>query len=317
MNNSALWCVGPLQVELRDGAVGEGLLVETLYSGISRGTERLVFQGRIPRSQWQRMRGPAQEGDFSFPVKYGYCAVGRIVEGERAGQIVFALHPHQSSFRLPGHLLTPVPEAVPPQRAILAANMETALNIVWDSHAGPGDRIAIVGAGVVGALVGYLAAQLPGAAVTLIDTNAQRGTLAEALGCGFAHPDNPPLECDVVIHTSASAAGLSTALNLAGQEATVVEASWHGDTPVELPLGEAFHSKRLKLVSSQVGQVPAIRAPRWDYARRLATALELLKDPALDVLITGQTPLSQLPDQYGTILTDPNTLCHGVSYANS
>ncbi|AVG23679.1 Zn+2 dehydrogenase [Pontimonas salivibrio] len=317
MTTSALWCVGPTQAELRDGALGEGVLVNTLYSGISRGTERLVFRGDIPASEFQRMRGPAQEGDFPFPVKYGYCAVGTVVEGELAGQTVFALHPHQTSFRLPQHMLTPLPEGVPAQRAVLTANMETALNILWDSTAGAGDRIAVVGAGVVGALVGYLAAQLPGSAVTLVDTNQDRASLAATLGCEFATPDQALQPCDVVVHTSASAAGLHTALALAGQEATVVEASWHGNAMVEVPLGEAFHSKRLKLVSSQVGQLPALRTPRWDHARRLATALELLRDPVLDVLITGETALSQLPGEYGTILNDPATLCHRVVYPTS
>lgn len=321
MTASALWCVGPEQAELREGALGEGVLVNTLYSGISRGTERLVFRGDVPVSEFQRMRGPAQEGDFPFPVKYGYCTVGTVTEGDLAGKTVFALHPHQTSFRLPPHLLTPLPEGVPAERAVLTANMETALNILWDSNAGAGDCIAVVGAGVVGALVGYLAAQLPGSRVTLIDTNQDRASLARALECDFAAPVATQVEqlepCDVVVHTSASTAGLHTALALAGQEATVVEASWHGNAMVEIPLGEAFHSKRLKLVSSQVGQLPALRTPRWDHARRLATALELLRDPVLDVLITGETPFSQLPGEYDIILNDPATLCHRVVYPTS
>lgn len=314
MTASALWCVGPGQVEVREAALGEGVLVRTLYSGISRGTERLVFHGDVPLSEFERMRGPSQEGDFSFPVKYGYCAVGTVLEGELAGQNVFALHPHQTAFRLENDRLTPLPEGVPAERAVLAANMETALTILWDSQAGAGDRIAVVGAGVVGALVGYLAAQLPGSKVTLVDINQARSSLAATLGCHFAAPEEVDKLCDVVVHTSASSAGLQTALAMAGQEATVVEASWHGNTMVEVPLGEAFHSKRLKLVSSQVGQLPAMRAPRWNHARRVALALQLLRDPVLDVLITGETALSQLPAEYGTILDDPATLCHRVAY---
>ncbi|MDR9435155.1 zinc-binding alcohol dehydrogenase [Pontimonas sp.] len=314
---SALWCVGPQHAELREADLGEGVLVETLYSGISRGTERLVFGGAVPESEFVRMRGPAQEGDFPFPVKYGYSAVGAVAEGERTGQLVFALHPHQTSFRLPEHMLTPLPDALPAERAVLAANMETALNILWDSNAGAGDRIGIVGAGVVGALVGYLAAKLPGSEVTLVDTNQDRAALAHTLGCHFASPADALESCDVVVHTSASQAGLHTALALAGQEATVVEASWHGSALVEVPLGGAFHSKRLKLVSSQVGQLPTSRTPRWNHARRLTTALELLRDPILDTLITGESTLSQLPGEYGTILNDPATLCHRVAYPTS
>ena len=314
MNARALWCIGPDQADIRKGTLGEGVLVRTLFSGISRGTERLVFSGAIPESEFSRMRGPHQEGDFPFPVKYGYSAVGEVVEGDAAGSTVFALHPHQDLFRLPAEALTPLPDEVPAERAVLAANMETALNILWDSGAAAGDRIAVIGAGVVGSLVGYLASSLPGAEVTLVDTQSERLSIATALGCGFATPDAAPGECDVVIHTSASAAGLTTALSLAGLEATVVEASWHGDRAVSLELGGAFHSKRLRLVSSQVGRIPADHSPRWTYARRMATAIGLLADPALDVLISGESAFEDLPANYGTILTDPSTLCHRVSY---
>lgn len=314
MTAPALWCTAPNHAEIRPGQIGQGILVEALFSGISRGTERLVAAGRVPPSEHARMRGPGMEGDFPFPVKYGYCSVGRAVEGNLAGRAVFALFPHQASYRLPETALTPLPPHLPPARAVLAANMETALTILWDSGAGPGDRIAVVGAGVVGALVGYLAARLPGAEVTLIDTNPLRADLAHTLGVGFALPESAPQDCDVVIHTSASQAGLSLALSLAGQEAVVVEASWHGDTPVSIPLGGAFHSRRLRLISSQVGHVPAARTPRWTYGRRLAKSLDLLADPRLDALISGETDFADLPAVYPTVLAAPDTLCHRIRY---
>ena len=310
----ALWCVGPGRAEIRPGALGDGVAVEMLWSGISRGTERLVFEGRVPDSERDRMRGPAMEGDFPFPVKYGYCAVGRVTEGPLAGRAVFALHPHQTRFRLPQTALTPLPDRLPPGRAILAANMETALTLLWDSGAGPGDRIAVIGAGVVGALAGYLAARLPGAEVTLVDTNPDRAGLADALGCAFVAPDAAPRDCDIVLHLSASAAGLAAAIACAGQEATVVEGSWHGAGATPVPLGGAFHSRRLRLVGSQVGQIPPARAPRWTYARRIAKALDLLCDPALDALISGETEFADLPARYGAILSDPGTLCHRIRY---
>lgn len=306
--------MGPRQVELREATLGEGSLVETLYTGISRGTERLVWEGRVPSSEYQRMRGPAQEGEFSFPVKYGYNAVGRVVEGGNAGELVFALHPHQDQFRATPDTLIGVPEGVPAERAVLAANMETALNIIWDSQVSAGDRIAVVGAGVVGALVGYLASQIPGTEVSLVDINSNRSGLAYTLGCAFATPDDVAGPCDVVIHASATSAGLATALGVAGQEARVVEASWYGDTPVDIPLGAAFHSKRLTLVSSQVGSLPHNRVPRWNHKRRLSTALELLQDSRLDVLISGQTAFSELPGEYDSIMSNPSTLCHRVVY---
>lgn len=310
----ALWCEGAGRAALRPGAEGTGLACRALFSGISRGTERLVFEGRVPETEWARMRAPFQEGDFPHPVKYGYAMVAEVLEGALAGRAVFALHPHQRGFRLPEAALVPVPEAVPPARAVLAANMETALNVIWDSGAGPGDRVAVVGAGVVGVLVGYLAARLPGAEVTLVDLLPGRAALAGRVGCGFALPGEAGGDCDVVIHTSASAEGLATAMALAGPEAAVVEASWYGAGAVPVALGGAFHSQRLRLIGSQVGRVPPARAPRWTYRRRLEKALDLLRDDALEALISGETPFAEMAAAYGSVLHDPETLCHRIRY---
>jgi len=314
MTVNALWCTAPRQAEIRPAEMGDGVTVVTLFTAISRGTERLVFEGRVPDSEMERMRAPAQEGAFSFPVKYGYCAVGRVIEGTLSGLDVFALHPHQTRFRMAEAMLTPLPDGLPAERAVLGANMETALNILWDSGAAAGDRIAVIGAGVIGALTGYLATRMPGAEVTLIDTNPTRAAQAEALGCAFAAPDNAPTDCDVVIHATATAAGLALALGCAGQDATVVEASWYGAGTTPVPFGGAFHSRRLRLVSSQVGHIPPARAPRWNHNRRMAKALDLLCDPALNTLISGETAFDDLPAEYGTILADQCTLCHRIRY---
>ncbi len=230
------------------------------------------------------------------------------------GRDVFVLHPHQDRFAAPASMAVPLPAGVPAGRAVLGANMETALTVVWDAGALPCDRIAVVGAGVVGALAGWLCAQVPGAEVTLIDVNPERAVLAAALGCRFAAPEAAPTDCDVVIHASASEAGLATALRAAGVEATVIEASWYGDRPVALSLGGAFHSRRLRLVASQVGMVPAARRARWSNRRRLEAALALLADPALDALISGESRFEDLPAEYGSILAGPGTLCHRVAY---
>lgn len=313
----ALWLTGQDRSDLRPFAVMAGtgdVIVETLYSGISRGTERLVAQGRVPPDEAERMRAPLMQGAFPFPVAYGYCAVGRIAGGPRDGETVFALAPHTTRFACPDGMAVPVPDDVPLARAVLAANMETALTILWDSGAGPGDRIAVVGAGVVGALAGYLAARLPGSEVTLVDVEPARAGLADRLGCRFAGPDDAPGGQDVVIHTSARAAGLARALDLCGPEATVVEASWYGAGTVPVPLGAAFHSQRLRIVGSQVGRVPAARSPRWTYRRRMETALRLLADPALDALVSGETPFTELPGVYRDILASPATLMHRVRY---
>jgi NADPH:quinone reductase-like Zn-dependent oxidoreductase len=305
----ALWYVAPGKAELRPETIGDRkpdeVLVRSLYSGLSRGTERLVFEGRVPESEWARMKAPAQEGEFPFPVKYGYSTVGEVEDGPAGlkGKKVFALYPHQERFVLPAGKVFVIPENVPAKRAVLAANMETALNILWDGNAQPADKIAVVGAGIVGALVAALASRLPGAEVTLVDIDPSRETTANAVGAAFALPEKAPKEADLVIHTTASAEGLTLALKLAGVEATIVEASWFGAGMVNVPLGDTFHSRRLKLVSSQVGNICASRAKRWDTRRRLEAAIRLLTDDRLDALIGEEVPFAELPQQLSRLLS--------------
>lgn len=309
----ALWYVKPGVVELRTAPLGlpkpGEARVRTLFSGVSRGTERLVSSGAVPPSEWQRMRAPMQDGQFPFPVKYGYCAVGVVEDGAAAlqGRTVFCLHPHQDTFLAPEAMLVPVPDAVTPRRATLAANMETALNAHWDAGTGPGDRIVVIGAGVVGLLVARIAAKLPGAEVTVVDVLPQRRPLAEALGANFTAPDEAPGDADAVFHTSAHASGLQAALACAGQEAVVVELSWYGSTPVSIGLGGAFHSRRIRLVSSQVGQVAQSRRPRWSYRRRMEAALRLLADPALDALVASEIDFADAPKRLPELLSSDAT----------
>ena len=314
----AYWMIGPGRGELRAAPLPEPgpgeVLVRALHSGVSRGTEALVAAGRVPPSQWPTMRAPFQEGGFPFPVKYGYASVGRVEAGEvdLLGREVFCLYPHQSAYVVPATAVLPLPAGVPAARAVLAANLETALNALWDGGACPGERIHVVGAGVVGCLVAYLCARLPGAEVTLCDIAPARAAVAAALGVAFARPDELAGEADLVFHASGRPEGLRTALGLVGQEARIVELSWYGTTQVELPLGEAFHSRRLRLLGSQVGQVAAAMHPRWSHARRLAKALELLRDPALDVLITHRTDLAGLSDLLPRL--HPDALCLRIDY---
>lgn len=318
---SALWYRGPKKVELREEVIpppGAGeVRVKTLYSAISRGTEALVFGGRIPEGEFERMRAPFMAGDFPFPVKYGYAAVGQIENGSDAlrGKNIFALYPHQAAFNIPEGAAVPLPEGVPPLRAVLAANMETALNGVWDATPGPADRIAVVGAGVVGSLVAYLCGRIPGTDVTLVDINAGRAELAGQLGVGFAEPANARADCDLVVHASGSPDGLRTALELAGDEATVLEMSWYGDAPVTAMLGGPFHSRRLRLISSQVGRVAPSHRPRWTYGRRLAAAIALLNDSRLDALLAPAVAFSDLPDRLPNILdAGSGILCQPIIY---
>ena len=317
----ALWYSGPGQAEIRQEKLeppGAGeVRVRALFGAVSRGTEALVLAGRVPASEFERMRAPFMAGHFPFPVKYGYATVGRVEGGTQAlrGRTVFTLHPHQTLFNLPAGAAVALPENLPPQRAVLAANMETALNAVWDAAPGPADRIAIVGAGVVGALVAYLCGRLPGAEVTLIDLNPARAELARALGVSFARPEAATGDCDLVVHASGNPAGLGTALALAGEEASVLEMSWYGDAPVTAALGGAFHSRRLRLISSQVGQIAPSHRPRWTHGRRLAAALALLADPRLDVLLAPPVAFQDLARRLPAILDAKNAmLCQSIAY---
>ncbi|AHE98222.1 zinc-dependent alcohol dehydrogenase [Thioalkalivibrio paradoxus] len=317
----AFWVLAPGRGELREEPLPDrkpgDVLVRALFSGVSRGTEALVFTGRVPASQQTAMRAPFQAGEFPGPVKYGYINVGRIEDGpaERIGQHVFCLYPHQDLYRVPGTAATPLPEGLPPERAVLAANMETAVNACWDAAPLAGDRILVIGGGVLGLLTAWLCSRVPGTEVTLVDTQPRRGPVAMALGLEFRDAPVDEMNADLVIHASGHPEGLVQALRAAAVEATVVELSWYGDRMVSLPLGEAFHSRRLTLRSSQVGRIPAARAPRWDHARRMRLALELLRDDRLDRLVTGEDIFADLPQVMARLAADPgDTLCHRVRY---
>ncbi len=317
----ALWYVAPGRAEIREerlALLAPGTVrVRALHGAVSRGTEALVSSGRVPDSEFERMRAPFMGGRFPFPVKYGYATVGRVEEGPAAlaGRTVFTLYPHQTLFDLPEAAAVPLPGDVPAQRGVLAANMETALNATWDMAPGPGGRIAVVGAGVVGALTGYLCAQAKGAEVTLVDINPARAEIARAFGLGFALPDQAPRDCDLVVHASASAAGLKTALDLAGDEATVLELSWYGSGDVGVPLGGAFHSRRLKLIASQVGKVAPSRRASVTHRQRLEAAIALLADPRLDVLLAPAVAFNDLPARLPDILgTKSGVLCQLIDY---
>jgi threonine dehydrogenase-like Zn-dependent dehydrogenase len=317
----SLWYSGAGHTEIREEPLREPgpgeVRVRALYSAISRGTERLVFAGRVPPSEYQRMRAPFMSGTFPFPVKYGYASVGRVERGpaELIGGVVFALYPHQTVFTLAAEALALVPRGVPAARAVLAANMETALNAVWDAAPGPADRIAVIGAGVVGALVGWICGRLPGTQVTLVDVDPSRAELARRLAVGFSAPEEAPQDCDLVFHASGTAAGLATALNCAGDEATVVEMSWYGSDEVRVALGGAFHSRRLKLISSQIGKIAPSHRARWTHARRLAAAFDLLAEPVLDALIAPALDFGDLAARLPDIFAPASgVLCQLVQY---
>jgi len=303
-------------VDLAPPAAGE-VLVRTLFSGISRGTETLVYSGGVPPSQYAAMRAPFQDGDFPGPVKYGYLNVGVVEDGPPglAGRTVFCLFPHQTRYVVPASAVHPVPDGVPARRAVLAGTVETAVNALWDAAPLVGDRIAVVGGGMVGCCVAALLARFPGVRVELVDADPARAAVAEALGVGFALPGVAAGDCDLAVHASATPEGLARSLELLAPEGTVIELSWYGDRPVPVPLGEAFHSRRLVLRGSQVGAVAPARRGRRDFADRLALALDLLADPRFDTLLTGESRLDELPEVLARLAAGQlPALCHVVRY---
>ncbi len=317
----AFWLAAPGRGEIRPVALparGEGdVLVRTLFSGVSRGTETLVFRGGVPASQRRAMRAPFQDGDFPGPVKYGYLNVGVVEEGPPPllDRTVFCLYPHQTHYVVPATAVTPVPDPVPPRRAVLAGTVETAVNALWDAAPLIGDRVTVVGAGMVGACVAALLARFPAVQVELVDTDPSRAALARTFGVRFATPDEAAPDRDLVVHTSATEAGLARSLELLAPDGEVLELSWYGDRSVSLPLGEAFHSRRLTVRASQVGAVSPARRARRTYADRLAIALDLLADPAFDALLTGESAFDELPDVLPLLARgERSALCRLIIY---
>ena len=320
--SEALWYAAPGLGRIEPVELGalapDHCRIATRYSAISRGTESLVFNGQVPASEYERMATPLMQGSFPFPVTYGYCNVGTVIEGppDWLQKTVFCLAPHQTVYDAPVSLLARVPDGLPASRAVMAANMETALNAVWTGKPGPADRIAIVGGGVVGLLVAYLCARLPSAHVTLIDPLVARAAICEQIGIHYASKPDSIEDCDLVFHASSQASGLQAAIAMAGKEATVVELSWYGSRPVTLELGGAFHSQQLRLQSCQVGHIEQSHRPRWNYQRRLSAALDLLHDPRLDVMLEPAISFTNLPAALDNILgAGQSRLCQLIDYS--
>ena len=320
----AFWLRAPGCGEIRAVELPEpgpaDVVVRTVRSGISRGTEMLVFRGGVPVDQRAKMRAPFQEGNFPGPVKYGYLNVGAVEQGppDLRGRTVFCLYPHQTAYVVPAGAVAVVPDGIPPARAVLAGTVETAVNALWDAAPLVGDRVAVVGAGMLGCCVARVLQGFPAVRVTLVDVDPARADVAAALGVDFALPDEADGDCDLAVHTSATSAGLQRALDLLAAEGTVLDLSWYGDTEVRLSLGGAFHSGRLGIRSSQVGVVSPARAARRTAADRVALALELLRDPAFDALLTGESHFDELPEVMARLATGSlPAVCHTITYGEA
>lgn len=311
---------GEIRAERLREPTRDDVVVRTLYTAISRGSETLVWTGRVPESEHARMRAPFQEGRFPAPVKYGYINVGRVEQGPESlrDRVVFCLFPHQTRYVVPQAGIYLVPDTVPPGRAVLAANLETAMNGIWDAEIPRGSRVSVIGGGAVGLLAAWVARARAGADVELVDTNPARSRIAKTLGVGFAVPEHARGDAQIILHASGSPQGLRTALELAGFEATIIELSWYGDKDVTLPLGAAFHSQRLTLRASQVGVVAKPKRSETTTRERMEHCLALLADPALEDLITGESAFDDLPSLMQSLIADaPATICHRISYDNA
>lgn len=317
----ALWFQRPRHAALRDEALPrrpEGCsLVRSHFSAVSPGTERLVFAGDVPEALRGEMRVPYMAGDFGFPLKYGYSLVGRVeASGDAAllGRLVHLMHPHQECAIARDEDLFAIPEGVPAARATLAANLETAVNAIWDSGVAIGSRCLVVGFGVLGSLIARLLAAMAGTIVVVCDKDAAQRALAAELGFTACAPDEAAGPFDVAFHVSASAEGLQLCIDATGFEATIVEASWYGTRAVELRLGGSFHNQRKRIVSSQVSSIaPPMRA-RWSYRRRKALVFDLLRDPAFDRHITEHVAFADLPAWFNGGALDQAGLARVVDY---
>jgi threonine dehydrogenase-like Zn-dependent dehydrogenase len=293
------------------------VMVRTLRSGVSRGTETLVFRGGVPPGQYATMRAPYQDGDFPGPVKYGYLSVGVVEQGpaKLRGRTVFCLYPHQSAYVVPAEAVAVVPDDVPPARAVLAGTVETAVNALWDAGPLLGDRVTVVGGGMVGCCVARLFSRFPALEVEMVDVDKSRADVAARLGVDFALPSDAADGRDLVVHASATSAGLQRSLELLAPEGTVIDLSWYGDREVRLSLGGAFHTGRLGIRASQVSTLSPVRRGRRTMADRLELSLGLLRDPAFDALLTGCSPFHELPDVMARLAAGTlSALCHTITY---
>jgi 2-desacetyl-2-hydroxyethyl bacteriochlorophyllide A dehydrogenase len=327
----SIWFPKAQSVELRAESLSspgpEEVRIEALASGISHGTEMLVYRGQVPADLPLDL--PTLRGSFAFPVKYGYASVGRVAEagnavtGVEAGDTVFVLHPHQTAYVVPASLATRLPADLPPEHGVFLANVETGVNVLLDARPRLGDRVIVFGQGVIGLVLTQLLRRVGVGRVIGVDPIPARRRLARELGADEALPPEEAtpaavraltggIGADLAIEASGNPAALAAAVESVGQEGTVVVPSWYGTKPVCLPLGGSFHRGRVRIVSSQVGALDPALAPRWDRARRQALAIDMLARLQLDPLITHRIPFARAADAYALIDRHPEDVVQVV-----
>jgi 2-desacetyl-2-hydroxyethyl bacteriochlorophyllide A dehydrogenase len=309
-----LWFERPLAVTLRQGAgraLGPGeVRARALASGVSQGTELLLYRGEGPTPFDPSLD---TEGAPTYPRRYGYAWVGELTESRhdawRVGARVFALLPHGDEHTLPAERARALPEGVPATRAVLAANLETALTAIWDAALGLGDRVLVIGGGTVGLLTGLLARRAGAGRLALVEPSLKRREAALALGFdeALAPADHAArAEADVVFEASGDPACLDRAVASARTEGTVVVLSFYGERRHPVALGSDFHRRRLRLCSSQVSAVPPSKAPRWSHARRFELVTALLADARLDGILEP-VAFDEAPAVYARLAADPGS----------
>jgi 2-desacetyl-2-hydroxyethyl bacteriochlorophyllide A dehydrogenase len=314
-----LWFVGPRQAEIRTEDVpepiGNQIAVEGLVSLVSAGTEMLIYRGEANPDEDLGLE--TARGSFSFPVKYAYQTVGKVVaRGEKAvpkiGDIVFCRHPHQDYFTMAGEgwLIAPVPDGIVPERAVFMNLLGVALNSQLDVPTRLGDVIAVFGQGLVGSFCAQLARRTAGKVVVIDPIQIRR---EEAIKWGAdmaldpAHAKEGILEAsegrgaDICIEATGVPSALQTAIESTGQEGTIIAISFFGKRVVPLILSPEFHYRRLRLISSQVSSLGSGLQPRWSFARRDAAAFDVLAHDWLVTPVTHRLPFDRAPEAY-TIL---------------
>jgi len=310
-------------VELRSESVpppGPGeVRIKTIASAISHGTEMLVYRGEVPADLALDL--PTLAGSYSFPIKYGYASVGRVLdsgaESFSPGDLVFVHHPHQDTFVVPAELPVPLPEGLDPAAGLFFANVETALNVVHDAPLRLGETALVFGQGVVGLLITQLLELAGAGRVLVVDPVKKRRDQALEVGADEAFEpggDLPDLilestegrGADLAVEVSSSGAALQAAIDAVAAEGTVVVASWYGTKPVALSLGGHFHRGRVRLRSSQVGGMNPELCSRWDRARRAEAVLRLLPRLRPERLVSHRIPFEDAPQAYRLVDERPD-----------
>ena len=317
INTQSFWIKKKNNSYIKDHSINQAgkneLLIQTKYSGISYGTERVVYTGSVPDSQRELMRCPYQEGNFGSDVKYGYMNIGKVIDGPPGfkGKYVYTLFPHQTYYILDKTEVTLIPESIPLKRCLLTANMETAINGMWDTLPSCGDKILVIGSGVVGFLMAYILKSIPGSEILLVDSDSKKNKYSKLFNINFKNK----YKANIIYECSGNAKILDGLSKHVKDEAIICILSWYGDNISKVKFGEEFLSKRIKIIFSQVSKVSHNRSQYWDNVKRRELAIKMLNDDRLDNLIEKKIiKFSKLPLFFSQMNNKQSFFCKVVDY---